>query len=224
MEEQENIDVKGMVDSLRAQLDGVDFTAEGEIAEQYSELLCGLVLLAEGHLREQDGEWEISPLVREYLSVAHSMEGCEGCLDLIFNTAERLAQTLYERPRLKVRLLEFELKVLERMEAAEGKESELSGYLREDIRILKDNISYADSGRYDMIVTRGHLRHDPVEWTARWEEVIDAAEKEAYESLEGEPRGMGFCFGYWHAKTAALARYGISWRSPSIMNPGVIFD
>lgn len=44
------------------------------------------------------------------------------------------------------------------------------------------------------------------------------------EDLKDEPRGMGFCFGYWSAKRAALARRGIEWRSPSAMNPRVMFD
>ena len=35
---------------------------------------------------------------------------------------------------------------------------------------------------------------------------------------------MGFCHSYWSAKRAALARRGIEWRSPSAMNPRVIFD
>ena len=44
------------------------------------------------------------------------------------------------------------------------------------------------------------------------------------EELEDEPRGMGFCHRYWSAKRAALARRGIEWRSPSAMNPRVMFD
>jgi len=35
---------------------------------------------------------------------------------------------------------------------------------------------------------------------------------------------MGFCFAYWAEKRNALARRGIEWRSPSRMNPGVMFD
>ena len=36
---------------------------------------------------------------------------------------------------------------------------------------------------------------------------------------------MGFCFAYWHTKREVLSDdYGIEWRSPNIMNPGVIFD
>lgn len=70
----------------------------------------------------------------------------------------------------------------------------------------------------------GMLKVDPVQATPEWEDVIYEVEKEVDEHLEDEPRGMGFCFGYWSAKRAALARRGIEWRSPSAMNPGVMFD
>jgi hypothetical protein len=70
----------------------------------------------------------------------------------------------------------------------------------------------------------GMLKVDPVQATPEWEDVIYEVEKEVDEELKGEPRGMGFCFGYWSAKRAALARRGIEWRSPSAMNPRVMFD
>lgn len=70
----------------------------------------------------------------------------------------------------------------------------------------------------------GMLKVDPIQATPEWEEVIYEVEKEVDEELKDEPRGMGFCFGYWSAKRAALARRGIEWRSPSSMNPRVMFD
>ena len=70
----------------------------------------------------------------------------------------------------------------------------------------------------------GMLKVDPVQATPEWEKVIYEVEKEVDEELKGEPRGMGFCFSYWSAKRAALARRGIEWRSPSAMNPRVMFD
>ena len=60
--------------------------------------------------------------------------------------------------------------------------------------------------------------------TEKWEEVIYEVEKEVEEELKGDPRGMGFCHAYWSAKRAALARRGIEWKSPSAMNPKVVFD
>ena len=70
----------------------------------------------------------------------------------------------------------------------------------------------------------GMLKVDPVQATPEWEKVIYDVEKEVDEELEDEPRGMGFCHIYWSAKRAALARRDIEWRSPSAMNPRVMFD
>ena len=69
-----------------------------------------------------------------------------------------------------------------------------------------------------------HLKFDPVERTAEYEAIIADVESELAEELKDEPRGMVYCFGYWSAKSAALARRGIRWKSPALMNPGVMFD
>ena len=68
------------------------------------------------------------------------------------------------------------------------------------------------------------LKFDPIERTAEWEEVIYDVEKECAEILKDEPKGMGFCFSYWSTKSAVLKKHGITWKSPSSMNPGVHFD
>lgn len=73
--------------------------------------------------------------------------------------------------------------------------------------------------RYDV-----HLRFDDVERSEAWERVIYDVEKECDSQLRGTPRGMGFCFEYWSTKRAILAAHGITWRSPSLMNPRVMFD
>lgn len=70
----------------------------------------------------------------------------------------------------------------------------------------------------------GMLKVDPVQATPEWENVIYDVEKKVDEQLKDEPRGMGFCFSYWSAKRAELARRGIDWKSPSAMNPRVMFD
>lgn len=70
----------------------------------------------------------------------------------------------------------------------------------------------------------GMLKVDPVQASHKWEEVIYDVETEVDKELKDEPRCMGFCFNYWSAKRAALARRGIEWRSPSAMNPKVMFD
>ena len=69
-----------------------------------------------------------------------------------------------------------------------------------------------------------HLKFDPVERSEKWEEVIYDVEAECAEILKNEPKHMGFCFSYWSTKTSVLARRGIDWSSPSVMNPRVMFD
>ena len=69
-----------------------------------------------------------------------------------------------------------------------------------------------------------HLKFDPVERSEEWEDVIYDVELECSELLKNEPKHMGFCFSYWSTKTAVLARHGIDWSSPSVMNPRVMFD
>lgn len=71
----------------------------------------------------------------------------------------------------------------------------------------------------------GHLRTDPVEYTWEWEKIYYDVEDELDRRLANVPRQMGFCFQYWSMKRELLMeKYGIDWRSPSQMNPRVMFD
>ena len=69
-----------------------------------------------------------------------------------------------------------------------------------------------------------HLFFDPVERTPLWEEIYYDVEVECFRHLKRVPRGMGFCFGYWAEKRGVLAKYGIDWQTPHMMNPRVMFD
>ena len=70
----------------------------------------------------------------------------------------------------------------------------------------------------------GMLKCDPVQLTPEWEKYIYQVERECERQLEDHPRFMGFCHAYWSTKRAVLAKYGITWKSPSMMNPKVMFD
>lgn len=71
----------------------------------------------------------------------------------------------------------------------------------------------------------GHLRQDPVEFTYKWEDIYYEVEKRLDERFANAPRQMGFCFMFWNAKRELLKNeYGIDWKSPSQMNPRVMFD
>ena len=69
-----------------------------------------------------------------------------------------------------------------------------------------------------------HLLFDDIERSAEWEAEIYDVEKEVARKMRGVKFRMGYCFEYWSTKKSVLARHGIDWRSPSSMNPTVMFD
>ena len=130
-----------------------------------------------------------------------------------------------DHPRLMLRLLELELTIVRRIEALNDHELSHAEYLERNISLYKRNIHFADKDQLDSIEQTGYrLKKDPVEWTARWEEVIDEADRMTEEKLKGHPRGMGFCHGFWHERQKALRKLGVVWRCPTEMNPGTMFD
>ena len=92
------------------------------------------------------------------------------------------------------------------------------------LAMLNDYINPAITMEEFCVKYKRHLKFDPVERSLKWEEVIYRVEKECDEILKNEIQRMGFCFVYWSTKEKVLAKYGIRWKSPSLMNPGVIFD
>lgn len=71
----------------------------------------------------------------------------------------------------------------------------------------------------------GYLKKDPIEYSRRWENVYYDVKDELDKRFADTPRGMGFCFEYWHAMADILAKeHRILWRNPHLMNPDVIFD
>lgn len=95
-----------------------------------------------------------------------------------------------------------------------------------EIARYEHNIALADAGRFNEIdnKSRSGLKHDPIEWSRAYEEVIDEVSREADAALASHPRGMGFCFADWYHREQALSARGIAWKNPHIMNPRVMFD
>ena len=127
-------------------------------------------------------------------------------------------------PRLKLELLEYDRTLLHRIEALHEHELGESEDIEEKIDFLRRNIERADRGEFNAIEQTGHLLRDPIEWTAAYERIIDQAEEKTAKLLEGQPHGMGFCHAYWITKEQVLQECGIAWKSPSVMNPRVMFD
>lgn len=197
----------------------------GEALDLYYDVCCGCVLVAEASLREQESEWEIASLCRVLLKYAAWLEKFDHMLDSAYRVVSRFEDCLMEHPRLKLRLLELELAIVRRIEALNDRELSHAEDLEREISRHKRNIHFADNNQLDLIEETGRsLKKDPVEWTARWEEVIDEADRMTEEKLKDYPRGMGFCHGYWYERQKALRKLGVVWRCPSEMNPGTMFD
>ena len=175
-------------------------------------------------MKDYNSPWMVAELARKYADAAEILKGYEHLVNTLYSLNKEMLEQIYDHPRLKLRLLRIQLGVLNYLEAVNGHDLGITEDVRDEIGELSNCIALADEGRLDEIPQTGHLKRDPVEWTARWEEVIDEADRMAYENLHDVPRGMGWCFGFWSERKAALKKFGIDWRSPHLMNPGVMFD
>lgn len=222
---EEELNIREELKKARIKAAGIILSGTEEEIDAYWDMVCGTVLLAEEVLKEQDEQAEIASLAREMLLYAEPLERFDHMLNKLYTAVSRMLECVFEHPRLKARLLEFEILVLTRIEALEPQELESIENLKKELKQLTRNIALADAGRLDEIEQTGYLLKDPVEWTARWEEVIDEANRKAYQRLKNVPRGMGFCFGYWATLNGILMQdYGLEWRNPHLMNPKVLFD
>ena len=217
-------DIRKELKEARKAIEGLPRDGKANTLDAYWEVCCGDVLVAEENLRNQDREWENTSLAEELLGIGRYLEGYDHLLSTLQWAVSRMLDALPWHPRLKLELLEYDRTLLHRIEALHGHELGESEDIEEKIDFLRRNIERADRGEFNAIEQTGHLLRDPIEWTAAYERIIDQAEEKTAKLLEGQPRGMGFCHAYWITKEQVLQEYGIAWKSPSVMNPRVMFD
>ena len=197
--------------------------AQKERLEALMDLCCGCVLVAEQNQALQM-EFENAALMKEFIVYATELEGYDHMLNQLYDVCSRMDKTVYNHPRLMSRSKRLFRDVVYRIEAVNDRELGISEDLSLEISELETNIWYADRDEWDKIKSIGHLKSDPIEYSEQFEAVIDEVEKDLYKHFKDEPRGMGFCFGFWSKKRELLAERGIEWRTPSEMNPRVMFD
>lgn len=137
---------------------------------------------------------------------------------------DQLADSLSYRecPRFLIELREYQLALFEGLMSDEIGDLKPED-IEEELQKLRDYIDESISVEEFCRKYHKSLKFDPVERSEKWEEVIYEASEKAIQEC-GEPGHMGYCFGFWSALSAALAEYGIDWRSPARMNPRVMFD
>lgn len=209
-----------------------------DAAHRDTELLCGATLLAEAYEKSSD-----------YAEVRRAAEfACElldegkadyaMALDALDRIVEAVKGTPYNH---LLRDLLRRLIILAAREPEELREYKHQGeyLLKLDILLEPDPFDRPDKKLLEILSgmftseelvriianpSVGFLRRDPVEYTWKWEEIAGEVERKLDELFKNERRHMGFCFRYWSAKEELLKKYGIDWRSPGAMNPGVHFD
>lgn len=195
-------------------------------ADAICDLVCADALLCEEYVMDFGPAWKNAALCREIAKYMPAIIECGDNFVMAANVCYRARRALYDHPRLSLKLMELERDAIIGLsdEQTENLEMDLDS-LNAEITRYSLNIKAADQKRFNDIEDDGHLRKDPIEWTAEYEEAIAQAEEKAQAELADEPRGMGFCFSYWPTLQHILFQdYGIRWRSPAEMNPGVIFD
>lgn len=102
-----------------------------------------------------------------------------------------------------------------------------SAYFNENLTYHLLNVIDPEYSEKDFLEDERDYRgrvFDPVQRTPQWEEVIYEVEKECDERFQDVRPCHGFCHQRWSVKKEILAKYGIDWRSPAVMNPRVRFD
>ena len=117
-------------------------------------------------------------------------------------------------------------KQLEWLASVEEESEELSlNRVKAHIKQLEDYIDYENVSNEEYMSKYSKcLNFDPIRRTPMWENNICRWEEECEKRLGDVPRGMGFCYGYWHTFAEVLREEGVEWKSPAQMNPRVLFD
>ena len=161
------INYREELEKAREAVKGLKRDGYGSTIDAYWEVCCGDVLVTR--------EWENSSLAEEFLDIATYLEGYDHMLEHLYSATSRMVDTIFERPRLKLRLLNFELMVLRRIEAQTGHDMSISDDVSDELSFYYRNIKCADSGDFENIEQPGSLKHDPIEWSAEYERIIDEA-------------------------------------------------
>ena len=171
--------------------------------------------------------WKNIPLAKECVQLLKDIDDPEETPMGKALACEAIIQQLpeYDVPRLVLSILHYKLQLVKESDEHDPERYPTEEEIVNDIRRLEDytDIEHVSYNEF-MERHRRHLHFDPVERTPEWEDNYYEVEKECDQRLGDTPRGMGFCFGYWSTLRQVLAERGIMWRSPSELNPKVMFD
>lgn len=181
-------------------------------------------------MRENSQEmrtWKNIPLAKECVGLLQNIDDPEETPMGKALACEAVIQQLpeYDVPRFVISILRYKLELVQQSDEHDPERYPTAEEVQEEIQRLEDYIDtdHVSDATFHERYHR-HLKADPVERTPQWEENYYEVERECDRRLGDTPRGMGFCFSYWSTLRQVLAERGINWKSPSQLNPGVMFD
>ena len=171
--------------------------------------------------------WKNIPLAKECVQLLKDIDDPEETPMGKALACEAIIQQLpeYDVPRMVLSILHYKLELVKASDEQDPERYPTEDEVIKDIQRLSDYIDteHIDDEWFRKLYHR-HLKAAHVERTPQWEENYYEVEKECDQRLGDTPRGMGFCFGYWSTLRQVLVERGIMWRSPSELNPKVMFD
>lgn len=171
--------------------------------------------------------WKNIPLAKECVQLLKDIDDPEETPMGKALACEAVIEQLpeYDVPRFVLSILRYKLELVQQSDEHDPERYPTAEEVQEEIQRLEDYIDtdHVSDATFHERYHR-HLKADPVERTPQWEENYYEVEKECDRRLGDTPRGMGFCFSYWSTLRQVLAKRGINWKSPSQLNPGVMFD
>lgn len=204
-----------------------------------SDLIMCNSMLAEAYIRNRKS-WLIAPLAQHTCDMlTGAIVEDDETIDMIVAAIDRMCYAMQSHPRLSMKLYNLQYgfekgrkePIEETLKEAAEKIISLATLTECDTWYAPLKEEFTELLGTEMVREiennpyTGHLKVDPVEYTEAYENAIDAVEEEVDRRMGGEEYGMGMCFEIWSIKKEILAeKYGIEWRTPSQMNPRVMFD
>ena len=208
------------------------------LAEDYS---FTLLLLCEKLIRV-DKTWECTPLVGKTIALLNDFakKGDAKTKKWKFETWYGIAEKFADTHRYR-QALESYAEALKYSSAAEEFDASDFFYIMmrtahylglKDFGFIVELIKkyWVDNPPQNIEVFIGkmhfdNLRTDMVENTEEYLKIKDELEEKIYQATKHLTRRMGYCFTYWSEKERILKEdYGIEWKSPSVLNPHILFD
>ena len=171
--------------------------------------------------------WKNIPLAKESVQLLKDIDDPEETPMGKALACEAIIQQLpeYDVPRFVLSILRYKLELLQQSDELDPERYPTPEDVQDEIQRLEDYIDtdHVSDETFHKRYHR-HLKAAHVERTPQWEENYYEVEQECDRRLGDTPRGMGFCFSYWSTLREVLAERGINWKSPALLNPGVMFD